>query len=562
MIGVLGALVMIGVLITVHEFGHFVVAKLTGVKVEVFSIGFGSPIVRGRWGETEYRIAWVPVGGYVRLLGHDPTDTPDPADAGRSLYDKPPIVRILISAAGPLMNILLPLAIIPPLVWLSSSYDQVPDNQIGGLDQGMPAYTAGLREGDAIVEIDGEPIGAFWQIKREIDAYDADDGPLAITVERPGEGRRQFEVTPTARTRTDPLLGFTSTEYFIGYMPAFLSNLVAITDPAGSLARAGVRTFDRVLRVDGEETPRYVDVERALAALAPGQTVPLTIARDAPLIGDGAALGDRFPFLQRVEALTLDYTAPAAGQPPGMRTANTCIQTLDPDHPAAKVLRVGDCLLAVDGRAQSLGAFLGRELYNAPEVAKTVTVLRDGQPIEVSLAREQVTLHDPFSGDQTVWLPGFTFPAGQVAVVPAPETPNADRLAHGWYEARTNLARGFEQTLRVIGGLFTASVPANQLGGPLSIFYVAGESARRGIEDYIAMMVMLSLGIGLFNLLPVPLLDGGHILVAGVEMITRRPPSEATRVKLMYVGLALILGLFIFATFNDITRMIRVWTTG
>lgn len=562
MIGVLGAIVMIGVLITVHEFGHFVVAKLSGVKVEVFSIGFGSPIVRGKWGETEYRIAWVPVGGYVRLLGHDPTDTPDPQDAGRSLYDKPPLVRILISAAGPLMNILLPLAIIPPLVWLSSSYDRVPDNQIGGLDQGMPAYTAGLREGDAIVEIDGEPIGAFWQIKREIDAYDPDDGPLAITVERPGEGRRAFQVTPTARTRTDPLLGFTSTEYFIGYMPAFLSNLVAITDPEGPLARAGVRTFDRILRVDGEETPRYVDVERALHALAPGQTVPLTIARDAPLIGDGAALGARFPFLQRVEALTLAYTAPPAGGAPGMRTANTCIQTLDPDHPAAQVLRVGDCLLAVDGRAQSLGAFLGRELYNAPEVAKAVTVLRDGQQIEVSLAREQVTLHDPFSGDQTVWLPGFTFPAGQVAIVPAPDTPNADRLAHGWYEARTNLARGFEQTLRVIGGLFTASVPANQLGGPLSIFYVAGESARRGIEDYIAMMVMLSLGIGLFNLLPVPLLDGGHILVAGVEMITRRPPSEATRVKLMYVGLALILGLFIFATFNDITRMIRVWTTG
>lgn len=562
MIGVLGAIVMIGVLITVHEFGHFVVAKLSGVKVEVFSIGFGAPIVRRQWGETEYRLAWVPIGGYVRMLGHDPTDTPAPEDAGRSLYDKPPLVRILISAAGPMMNILLPLVIIPPLVWLSSSYDQVPDNQIGGLDQGMPAYTAGLREGDAIVEIDGEPIGAFWQIKREIDAYDPDDGPLAIVVDRPGTGRQPFEVTPTARTRTDPLLGFTSTEYFIGYMPAFLSNLVAVTDPTGPLARAGVVTFDRILSVDGAATPRYVDVEQALAAVAPGQQVPLVIARDAPLIGEGAPLGQRFTFLQRVMPLTLGYTGPTAAEPPGMRTANTCIQSLDPDHPAASVLRVGDCLLAVDGRAQSLGAFLGRELYNAPEVSKAVTILRDGQTLTVQLAREQATFSDPFSGDQTVWLPGFTFPAGQVAVVPAPETANADRFAHGWYEARTNLARGFEQTLRVIGGLFTASVPANQLGGPLSIFYVAGESARRGIEDYIAMMVMLSLGIGLFNLLPVPLLDGGHILVAGVEMITRRPPSEQTRIRLMYVGLALILGLFIFATFNDIMRMIRVWTVG
>ncbi|MCB9541564.1 MAG: site-2 protease family protein [Myxococcales bacterium] len=442
MIGVLGAIVMIGVLITVHEFGHFVVAKLSGVKVEVFSIGFGSPIVRRKWGETEYRIAWVPVGGYVRLLGHDPTDTPDPQDAGRSLYDKPPLVRILISAAGPLMNILLPLAIIPPLVWLSSSYDRVPDNQIGGLDEGMPAYTAGLREGDAIVEIDGEPIGAFWQIKREIDAYDPDDGPLAITVERPGEGRRAFQVTPTARTRTDPLLGFTSTEYFIGYMPAFLSNLVAITDPAGPLARAGVRTFDRILRVDGEETPRYVDVERALAALAPSQTVPLAIARDAPLEGDGA------PSARASRSSSASWRSPSPTPRPPPAPRPGCAPPTPASRPSTPTTPPRRCSASATACSPSTAAPRASAPSSAassttPRGRKAVTVLRDGQQLEVSLAREQVTLSDPFSGDQTVWLPGFTFPAGQVAIVPAPDTPNADRLAHGWYEARTNLARGF-----------------------------------------------------------------------------------------------------------------------
>lgn len=559
MIGVLGAVLMIGVLITVHEFGHFVVAKLSGVKVEVFSIGFGAPIIKGRIGETEYRLAWIPLGGYVRMLGHDPTDEPEPQDRGRSLYDKPPLVRILISAAGPGMNILLPLLIIPPLVWLAASYDEVADNQIGGLDQAMPAYTAGLREGDAIVGIDGEEISAFWQIKREIEDYTADDGAIDITVERPGEGKKTFAVTPAARTITDPLLGFTRTEYFIGYMPAFLSNIVAIKDPAGPVAQAGVQTFDRITAVGETETPRFVDVERALAALAPGETVPLTIERDAPLIGEGAALGERFPFLQRIDRQTLSYTAPPAGTAPGIRTASTCVRTLDPDHPAAEVLRVGDCLLAVDGREQSLGAFLGRELDNSPEAQKQVTLLRDGETLTVPLARKEFTYSDPFAGEQTTSLPGFTFPGGPDAIVAARMVANKDRFAHGWYAATSGLARGFEQTARVLGGLFTASVPANQLGGPLSIFYVAGESARRGIEDYIGMMVMLSLGIGLFNLLPVPLLDGGHILVAGVEMVTRRPPSKETQIKLMYVGLALILGLFLFATFNDIMRMLRVF---
>ena len=179
MLSIVAFIVLIGVLITAHEFGHFAVAKLSGVKVEVFSIGFGSPIFKIQRGETEYRIAWLPVGGYVRLLGAHPDDRPEPEDAGRGVFDKPPWIRILIYAAGPAMNIVLPLAIIAPYVWLSSDFDEVPDNQIGAVDHQMPAYKAGLRDGDAIVGIGDAEIGAFWQIKREIDAYDPDQGPLA-----------------------------------------------------------------------------------------------------------------------------------------------------------------------------------------------------------------------------------------------------------------------------------------------------------------------------------------------------------------------------------------------
>lgn len=556
MLEVLAGILLIGVLVTVHEFGHFVVAKLAGVKVEVFSIGFGSPIVKTQRGETEYRIAWLPIGGYVRLLGMDPNDTPEPQDIGRSLYDKGPITRILIYAAGPAMNIVLPLLIVAPFVWFAGQYDEVVGNRVGALDYSMPAYGAGLREGDTIVEMDGAPIGAFWQISERIDGYDPDDGPISVAVERPGAGRLSFEVSPREERYTNPLLGFTTTDYKIGYMPAALASDIAVTAPDGPAARAGLRTFDRVVAVGGHETPRYVDVERRLLALAPGASAALKVERDLPLVPvDGASLTERFGFLQRVETLEMTYVATGGGT--GIGPASTCVRTVQPGHPAAAVLEPGDCLLSVDGQRQSLGAFLMRRLTTEPERAKSVVLLRDGREHTVELEQVAVTIEDPLAGSFEQWQLGFTVPFER-GLVPAEKVANDNRLAHGWYEARAKLADEFELTLRTIGGLFTADVDASQLSGPLTIFYLAGEQAKRGLEHYLDLMVLLSLSIGLFNLLPVPLLDGGHILVAAVELITRRPPSEKTRMALQYVGLALILAVFVFALFNDFVRMWRV----
>jgi len=555
----LAGILLIGVLITVHEFGHFIVAKLAGVKVEVFSIGFGSPIVSAHWGETEYRLAWLPIGGYVRLLGMDPADVPAPADVGRSLFDKRPITRILIYAAGPAMNIVLPLAIVAPFVWFASAFDEVVDNRIGALDYSMPAYRAGLREGDAIVEMDGAPIGAFWQISERIDDYHPDQGAIAVTVDRPGEGRLSFDVTPQADVSTNAMLGFTSTDYKIGYMPAALASDIAVVDPQGAAAQAGLRTFDRVMRVGETETPRYVDVVQTLAAVPVGTSVTVAVERDVPLKADaqGASLTERFPFLLQNSTLELTYTA-VAGEL-GLQPASTCVRTVDPEHPAAEALKVGDCITAVDGQRQSLGAFLMRRLTHVPDEPKVLSIIRDGRSMKVTLAQREITFSDPLAGEFKQWWMGFTLPPHR-RLVEARTVPNSDRFAHGWYEARARLAREFELGVRTIGGLFTAKVDAGQLSGPLTIFYLAGEQAKRGLEEYLDLMVLLSLSIGLFNLLPVPLLDGGHILVAGVEMITRRPPSERTRMMLQYVGLALILCLFAFAMFNDLSRFFRLYS--
>ncbi|MEE2789349.1 MAG: RIP metalloprotease RseP, partial [Myxococcota bacterium] len=283
MTSILAFIVLIGVLITVHEFGHFAVAKLCGVKVEMFSIGFGKPIVKVVRGETEYRIAWLPFGGYVKLLGQIPGEAiTDDADEGRSLNDKGPFQRILIYAAGPAMNLILPFAIIVPFVTLADRYAEVEGSQVGALDHSMPAWTAGLREGDTITAIDGQSVRTFWQVKRAVETYRPNQGPLSITVRRDQSNQSKvFKVRPKPVQSSHPLLGFSSTDYLIGYQPAFLDPTIAIQSPDGVLARAGLQTFDRINQVNGVKTERLVDVKRELKRLTPGDNVTIHVARES-----------------------------------------------------------------------------------------------------------------------------------------------------------------------------------------------------------------------------------------------------------------------------------------
>ena len=564
MLTILAFIVLLGVLITVHEAGHFVVAKLTGVAVEVFSIGFGKPIVKFTRGETEYRIAWIPLGGYVRMVGMlpgelgegqvVPTEQVNPAFEGRGLLDKPPLIRIAIMAAGPVMNLILPFLILPPFFALSERYAEVPSNRVGAVDEGLPAYKAGMREGDAIVAINGEPVHAFWQVKKHIDGYDAEQGRLTVTLQRDGvDAPLELEVTPERIEQTNRLLNFKEAYYRIGYQQVFLGADVAVIDPQSPVARAGLKTFDRVLSVGGQETPRYMDVLRALEAAAAGQPVPVTVERDV-------YFDPERPFLARRDAHTFDVV-PQAGAPLGLRHAGGCVTSVDPEGPAARALRVGDCIVAVDGARNSLAAFIHSRLAHAPELPKEVIVLRDGQEQTVTFQAQKEVLEDPLAGEVTRFRLGFVL-LNRRSSVPMETVPDQDRLASAWFRTTSQVSAELELTLRTITGMFSGAVSPTQLSGPVTIFYLAGEHAKAGLDQFIHLMVLLSLSVALFNLLPVPLLDGGQILVAFIELVTRRPLPISVQVGLQRVGVFLILSLVLFALGNDVVRMWRISGAG
>ncbi|MGC6416316.1 MAG: RIP metalloprotease RseP [Bradymonadia bacterium] len=538
-------LVLIGVLITVHEFGHFAVAKLFGVKCEVFSIGFGRPLISFHRGETEYRLAWIPLGGYVRMLGQEPVEETNPDNVGRSLNDKSPFVRILIYAAGPAMNLLLPFAIIVPFVALSQSTAEVASTEVGAVDSSMPAYRAGLRGGDIIKTVDARPVHAFWQIKERLESYEPEQGPIKLQVERPGEGRLELSVTPQEVVRKHPLLGYARSDYLMGYQVSSLDSSIGVIAKDGPASQSGIRTFDRVLSIDGTPTKRFIDVLQSFRQLTANSIVKVEVERSTE------AVLANVDVVRRKERIVLEYRA--TGSMPALVHASTCVSSVDPNGPA-NFLQRGDCIKSVDGKEYSLGAFLRSKVSDDPSKPKNLVWLRAGAEMSATLtARRELQTH-PMAGDVPVWVEGFTLP--RQAMVAAQLTQSQERWAHGWYRAKTEVPREIEVTTRSISGMFTGQVSPTQLGGPLTIFHLAGSAAQAGLDRFLKLMVLLSLSIGIFNLLPVPALDGGQIMIAGIEMITRRPLPERAQLALHQIGVFLILALIIFALSND---AIRTW---
>ncbi|MGB0648134.1 MAG: RIP metalloprotease RseP, partial [Bradymonadia bacterium] len=338
MTGLLAFLVLIGVLITVHEFGHYIVAKAFGVKVEAFSVGFGSPIVQFQWGETEYKLCWIPLGGYVRMLGqldyeledgeHKEVDS---ADIGRSITEQTPLVRILIYLAGPAMNLILPFFILTPFIALSENYQMVPDNTIGAVDSSMPAGKAGLEPGDQIVEINDVQVELFWQIREEISKYNGNSGPLRLKVKRSMTGQVDaVDVQPHPLKITHPFLGYEITRYQIGYQPAFLDASLGFLKTDNPLYAVGLRTGDRIAAVNDIEIENMVMFRRAIETLQTGDLAVIEALRTGPPIDT------RFPFMreQKRVKLQLKVQAPFTLESAGVVHASICVEGIREDGPA------------------------------------------------------------------------------------------------------------------------------------------------------------------------------------------------------------------------------------
>ncbi len=530
---------LLGVLVTVHELGHFLVAKACGVKVLKFSFGFGPKLVGFTKGETEYQIALLPLGGYVKMAGDVPGEELPPEEAHRGFLAQPPLKRMAIVLAGPAFNLIFPVLIYFFVFW---GPHEATSTRLGYVAPGTPAAAAGLRPGDKIVSVEGEKVRTFEEMA---DAFVGRfERPIPLTVERNGQ---QFitNVTPLKYVESTP---FETIER--GRMMVEANSPIPIVGvPPGSPAeKAGLKTFDRILAINGTPVPDEGSLYQALAKHQ--GMLELTVQRLKPV--EAGAVELRVPEvlkLQVEEQPGKEGLAAIGAEPDDLYLAEVM-----PGSPAAAAgLHAGDRLVAFNG--EPLTTFHTVDVKLSGMDKEPFELAWRGADGEHSAKLSQAPLKLAEEGGVPEklglgvrpWYPtrGEVPPTEKVTVTLA------------WDEA---LKQAVKIVPKIIGETVMAiasigsKVPVSSIGGPIMMYQMASRSVELGLDYYLRLMAVISINLGVVNLLPIPILDGFHLVAAGWEGVRRRPIPVRVREVANVIGLAMLVALMLVAMFNDITR--------
>ena len=600
----------IGLVIFVHEAGHFIAARLCGVRVETFSLGFGPALFTWRRGFTAYQIALVPLGGFVKMAGDEIERQYDPDLPPRDweLGSKSVPQRFLIYSGGVLMNLAFA-CVVFPLVLLSG----LPSNEpiVGATDPGSPAWHARFPEGSRVITVNGKSVFDFFHIPNEV----ALSGRMPVTFEvlAPGEETTR-EITLNPEYVDNPGI------YQVGIRAALDEQRRIVVAPDSPAARAGLSTNDRLISVDGPWAGMAIDRQLGLAYQS-GEPVTLVVAdasgerrvliepertRDESTRMLGVEIArDTIEDLRdgaEVEALglaVLDRIHSVAGVAVHRGDEWTRALLDAGDQPFEVVVERGGRLVSLAApamsheqrRALALDGSLSsaeRRIFVAasPNGGALAAGLQDGDEI-VAIGGQEVSAWGDFQriarqlirreGPIDVEVSRASFAASGAAAPSSHHvltiTPRAlERSVYGVslrpaeyvYQASSfgqaisvgvgSSWRLLVETWRTLRKMLTGEVSAENLGGIVTIGVVSNTFAEKGLAKLFFFLCMLSVNLALLNVLPIPVLDGGHLFFLLVEGIKGSPVSERTLGYSQIVGLVLILSLMVYVTYNDVAR--------
>lgn len=438
-------LLVLGVMVLVHEFGHFAVAKLCGVRVEVFSLGFGTRLFGVKWGDTDYRISALPLGGYVKMSGETPGSetTGDPGEFG----SHPRWQRVLIAVAGPIANFILAFVLMAGLYMMHNEVEQYLDS------------------------------------------------------------------------------------------PAIL-DVVPPNSPAG---RAGLQTSDRVVRFDSEKNPTWEKLTDR-TALDLNTTVPVTVER----IVNGQTKQFSTELLLADPTKGQDFELDSIGLLPREQDGPVIVEDVMPGDPAAKAgLKAGDGLVSVNGQLVHGVPAIIAVLDASGSKPVNLLVSRDGKQFSVTV---QPVWTDLGTGQPGYRL-GFTAapPPFHVEQLPLPQAVRRSvsyNLRYSGY------------ILDILHRMFTRhGAVMQQLSGPIGMARMTGEAAEHGWEPVIGLTALISLNLGIMNLLPIPILDGGMILLLCIEGLIRRDLKQEFKERVYQVAFVMLILVFAFIMVNDVSKL-------
>lgn len=433
---VVAVVIVLGLMVLVHEWGHFVAAKLCGVRVDIFSFGFGPRLWGWRRGTTDYRISALPLGGYVKMAGDNPAE--ERVGASDEFLSKPRWQRVIIALAGPTMNVVTAVVL-----------------------------TAGL----FLVGM-----------------------PQPVYVDRPAE-----------------IAG-------------------VVKDSAAE--KAGIRAGDRIAEINGVKNPTWEDVLFELTLASPGSAVPVVLDRSGQLIPLSVPIvpvrraRDEFGMLGYPrEPVIVGFVSPGA---PAERSG----------------LKPEDEILAANSQPVLSPFQVAAAIQEAGGKPMALLVRRGEQKLHLEV---RPTYGDPGDGVAR-WQIGISF---RPASVYKSHSFSASVGRGVWFNVRLT-----RQIVHVVAELFEGKVSLKQLEGPVGIARESGQAAKRGPMDVINLMAIVSLNLGILNLLPIPILDGGHILLLAIEGALRRDLSTTLKERFVQVGLVFLLVIFAIVMYNDVLRLL------
>jgi regulator of sigma E protease len=544
-------ILLVGVLIFVHELGHFAWAKFWGVKVLTFSLGFGPRLIGFRKGETEYRLAAFPLGGYVKMLGESPNDVIAPEDEDRAFSTQPLFKKVIIVFAGPAMNLLFPIALYF-LVFLGDT--QLPPPVIGTVFPDRPAYGK-LVAGDRVLSIDDEEISTFGELRRIV--AKSPGVPLDFVVERDGQ-EVETTITPVM-TRVSRELDIVESVGRIGISPYHPTAVVGVTSPNSPAGAARMRPFDVVVAAGGQPVDKWLDLERILGPNR-GTLVPITYIRPVRVEQALGGLVEIDVYEPHVATLTPEPGPAGTGvQRAGLERADLYVSHVVVGSEEQRIgIRPGDRLVALDGEPIVMWATFIEDLKAGDGRERQLTLRTGEQERTVSwrLRHERRVDEygqqiDRFDADNIMnWVP---------ATPVAEPTENPTPVRYAFSRAVESTREMIELTVYSAIRLFQGQLTVKSIGGPITVFEVAGTAAREGTINFLEVMAFISVNLGLINLLPIPLLDGGHLLFFLMEAVSRRKVSTKVRQYASLAGLTILILLMAIAFKNDIERN---WSDG
>jgi regulator of sigma E protease len=543
--------ILVSSLIFVHELGHFLFAKAFGVKVITFSLGFGPKLLKLRGRETEYCISLLPLGGYVQMLESSKVDVVLPEDRKRTFESLPVFKRLVIVLAGPVMNLIFPVLLyfavfvgdgpfLPPTVGIV-----LPNHPADGK----------LLPGDRIMAIDGQEVGTFDEVKRIISSSPAKTLKLKVF-----RDNRHVDVEVTTEETVEHREDVKTRELdlpqrvgTLGILPSAPAAVIGVPNPDSPAYRAGLRTFDVITNVGGIPVRRFMDLTNALSENA-GETLPVTYLRPVGVPDALGGLADMAVFESGVVALTPDPSGSTLFERAGIELADLYLAIVPPDSYLYKAgLRPGDKILRLDDEPVPAWYTFCERVKAAPDKQHRIDfqAARDGR---VRSGTFQIRRED-YRDDSGQTRSYYIFPQQHWVPLSAEErVEHPTPIRYAFTKAVEETVEVTRFTLVCLVRLLQGRLSLKSLSGPIAIYEVAGEEGRKGADNFVWVMALLSINLGLLNLLPVPVLDGGHLMFFAIEGALRKPLPLRTREIAHIIGMAILFGLMAMAFKNDVEK--------